>query len=141
MRQPGRTDPHPALSARERLGFSLVEILITVVIFSIVILGLSGLAYQIAKRATRATDQTLTMSVLLARVDRASTINYDSLRTIARCDTSTTGIVAVYACIQVDSISNVRRRATVFVWTSIAGSRPDTVAFERARIRYPIPLR
>ena len=97
MREPGRADPHPALTARPRAGFTLVEILITVVIFSIVILGLSGLAYQVAQRATRATDQTLTMSVLLARVDRASTINYDSLRTIAKCDTSTTGVVAVYA--------------------------------------------
>ena len=105
------------------------------------ILSLSGLAYQIAKRGTRASDQTLMMSVLLARVDRASTISYDSLRTIAKCDTTTSGVVRVYACIRVDSISNVRRRATVSVWTSIAGSRPDTVRFERGRVRYPIPLR
>ena len=105
------------------------------------ILSLSGLAYQIAKRGTRATDQTLTMAVLLARVDRASVIRYDSLRTIAKCDTSTSGVVAVYACTRVDSVSNVLRRVTVSVWTSIAGSRPDTVAFQRARIRYPIPLR
>ena len=141
MREPGRTDPHPALTARPRRGFSLVEILITVVIFSGVILSLSGLAYQIAKRGTRATDQTLTMAVLLARVDRASTINYDSLRTIAKCDTTVSGVVSIYACIRVDSLSNVRRKATVSVWTSITGSRPDTVAFERARVRYPIPLR
>jgi len=141
VREPGRADPHPALTARPRVGFSLVEILITVVIFSSVILSLSGLAYQIAKRGTRATDQTLSMSVLLARVDRASTINYDSLRTIAKCDTTASGIVFIFACIRVDSVSNVRRKATVAVWTSIAGSRPDTVAFERARVRYPIPLR
>jgi prepilin-type N-terminal cleavage/methylation domain-containing protein len=141
VREPGRADPHPALTVRPRLGFSLVEILVTVVIFSVVILSLSGLAYRIAKSGTHASDQTLTMSVLLARVDRASMINYDSLRTIAKCDTTTSGIVEVYACIRVDSVSNVRRRATVSVWTSIAGSRPDTVVFERARVRYPIPLK
>ena len=141
MREPGRADPHSALTTRPRLGFSLVEILITVIIFSVVILSLSGLAYQIARSGTRAADQTLTMSVLLARVDRASTINYDSLRTIAKCDTSTSGIISIYSCTRVDSISNVRRRTTVSVWTSVAGSRPDTIAFERARVRYPIPLR
>jgi hypothetical protein len=106
-----------------------------------VILSLSGLADQIAKRGTRATDQTLTMSVLLARVDRASTINYDSLRTLAKCDTTVSGVVSIYACIRVDSLSNVRRKATVAVWTSITGSRPDTVAFERARVRSPSPRR
>ena len=141
MREPGRADPHPALTARPRLGFSLVEILFTIIIFSVVILSLSGLAYQIAKRGTRASDQAMIMSVLLARVDRASTIRYDSLRTIAKCDTTTSGVVMVYACIRVDSISPVLRRATVSVRTSIAGSRPDTVIFQRAKISYPILLR
>jgi prepilin-type N-terminal cleavage/methylation domain-containing protein len=122
-------------------GFSLVEIMITMVIFSAVILSLAGLAFQIARRSTRATDQTLTMAVLLARVDRASTINYDSLRTIARCDTTASGVVRIYGCITVDSLSNVRRRVRVIVRTTILGSRPDTITFERARVRYPIPLK
>lgn len=113
----------------------------TVAIFSVVILSLSGLAFQVARRATRATDQSLTMAVLLARVDRASTITFDSLRTIARCDTTTSGVVRVHACITADSITMVRRRVRVVVSTSISGSRPDTVTFERARVRYPIPLR
>jgi len=113
----------------------------TVVIFSVVILSLSGLSFQIARRATRATEQALTMAVLLAKVDRASTINYDSLSTIARCDTTVSGVVRVYACTGSDSISNVRRRVRIVVSTSIAGSRPDTITFERGRVRYPIPLR
>ena len=122
-------------------GFSLVEIMITMVIFSAVILSLAGLAFQIARRSTRATDQTLSMGVLLARVDRASTINYDSLRTIARCDTTVSGVVRIIGCITVDSLSNVRRRVRVIVRTTILGSRPDTITFERGRVRYPIPLK
>ena len=113
----------------------------TVAIFSIVIMALSGLAFQVARRATRATDQSLTMAVLLARVDRASTIDFDSLSTIARCDTTASGVVRVYACIRSDSLSNVRRLVRVVVSTSISGGRPDTVAFERGRVRYPIPLK
>jgi hypothetical protein len=111
------------------------------VIFSTVILSLAGLAFQIARRSTRATDQTLSMGVLLARVDRASTINYDSLPTIARCDTTVSGVVSIYGCITVDDLSSVRRRVRVIVSTTISGSRPDTVTFERGRVRYPIPLK
>lgn len=111
------------------------------VIFSAVILSLAGLAFQIARRSTRATDQTLSMAVLLARVDRASTVNYDSLRTIARCDTTASGVVRIYGCITVDSLSNVRRRVRIIVRTTILGSRPDTITFERGRVRYPIPLK
>lgn len=115
--------------------------LFTVAIFSVVILSLAGLAFQVARRSTRSTDQSLTMAVLVSRVDRASTINFDSLGTIARCDTTTSGVVRIYACIRSDSLSMVRRRVRVVVSTSITGSRPDTVAFERGRVRYPIPLR
>lgn len=113
----------------------------TVVIFSIVILSLAGLAYQVARRSTRATDQALKMAVLLARVDRASTINFDSLRTIQRCDTTASGVVRIFACLTLDSLSAVRKRVRIVVSTSISGSRPDTVAFQRARVRYPIPLK
>ena len=122
-------------------GFSLIEIMITVVIFSTVILSLAGLAYQIARRSTHAADQTLSMAVMLARVDRASTINYDKLPTIARCDTTVSGVVRIFACVSADALSNVRRRVRVVVRTSISGSRPDTITFERGRVRYPIPLK
>lgn len=122
-------------------GFSLVEIMITMVIFSVVILSLAGLAFQIARRSTHATDQTLSMAVMLARVDRASTVNYDSLPAIARCDTTVSGVVSIYGCITVNDLTSVRRQVRVIVSTTISGSRPDTIAFERGRVRYPIPLK
>jgi hypothetical protein len=113
----------------------------TVVIFSVVILSLSGLAFQVARRTTRATDQALSMSVLLSRVDRASTIHFDSLAIIARCDTTTRGVVRIYACVRADSLTAVLKQVRVVVSTSISGSLPDTVAFLRGRIRRPVPLR
>jgi len=113
----------------------------TVLIFSVVILSLSGLAFQVARRTTRATDQALTMAVLLARVDRASTITFDSLAVIARCDTTPLGVIRIYACIRADSVSAVMKQVRVVVSTSVSGSLPDTVAFLRGRIRRPVPLR
>lgn len=113
----------------------------TVLIFSVVILSLSGLAYKVATRTTRSTDQALTMAVMLARVDRASTIEFDSLSRIARCDTTVSGVVRVYACIRNDSLSVVLRQVRVVVSSSIAGSRPDTIVFERGKVKYPIPVK
>ena len=55
----------------------MVEVIISLVIFSAVILGLAGLAFQVAKRSTRATDQALLMSVLLAKVDKVATVPFD----------------------------------------------------------------
>jgi prepilin-type N-terminal cleavage/methylation domain-containing protein len=106
--EPRGADPDPALTGR-RPGFSLVEILLTIVI--------------------------------LSQVDQASTAAYDSLPVIAGCDSTLSGRVTIRGCISTDSLSNVLRRVRVVVSTSLPGSRPDTVTFQRARVRYPIPLR
>lgn len=110
-------------------------------IFSVVILGLVGLAFQVARRSTRATDQALSMPTMLAKVDQASTVAFDSLAYVVGCDSTLSGRVAIRGCTTVDSLSNVRKRVRIIVSTSLPGSRPDTIAFERARVRYPIPLR
>ena len=110
-------------------------------IFSVVIMSLVGLAFQVARRSSRATDQALSMPVLLAKVDQASAASYDSLKVIVGCDTTVSGAVKVWGCIYVDSISNVLRRVRVIVQTSVPGARPDTITFQRGRVRYPIPLK
>ena len=115
--------------------------LLTIVIFSVVIMSLAGLAFQVARRSTHATDQALSMSVLLAKVDQTSTIAYDSLPFITGCDSIASGRVWIRSCTAYDSITNVRRRVRVVVSTSLPGARPDTIAFERGRVRYPIPLK
>jgi len=139
--EPRRPDPHPALTARRGAGFSLVEILLTIVIFSVVIMSLAGLAFQVARRSNRATDQALSMAVFVAKVDQASTTAYDSLPLLAGCDSTLSGRVWIRGCTTVSSLSNVRSQVRIVVRTSLPGTRPDTIVFERGRMRYPIPLR
>ena len=118
-----------------------MEILISVVIFSAVILGLVGLTFQVARHSTRATDQALVMSALVARVDRASTVPYDALSTIAGCDTTASGAAVVIACTTITPVSARTSDVRVVVRTSIAGSHADTITLQRARIRRPVPLK
>ena len=115
--------------------------LIAVSIFSGVILALAGLAYQIARRSTQASDQALQMGRLLGKVDVVSVVPFDSLPTLAGCDVVPSAQISVTACVGVQTLSPRTRSITITVYTSVPGSRPDTVVIFRSRDRAPIPLR
>lgn len=122
-------------------GFSLVEILISVVIFSGVILVLAGLAYQVARRTTRSTDQVLIMGRLQAKLDQLSVIPYDSLPGEAGCDSIPQGRVTVTSCVTVTSAVQNQSTVTIKVYTSVPGTDTTSLSFHRARVRRGIPLR
>lgn len=115
--------------------------LISVAIFSGVILGLAGLAFQIAKKSTRATDQALSMGRLLSKVDIVSQASFDSLPALAGCDTTASGPVNVIACIAVTQMSPRLDSVRIVVKTTVPGTRADTVVIQRSRDRSPLPLR
>ena len=113
----------------------------SLVIFSAVILGLAGLAFQIAKKGTRATDQALVMSVLLSKVDRIAAIPFDSLPSISTCDTTLSGTVKVQACTTVIALTPRVDSIRIAVQTTVPGTRPDTIFMRRAKFPRPVPFR
>lgn len=115
--------------------------MVSVIIFSVVILSLAGLAFQIAKRTTRATDQALRMARRIAGADRAVTIPYDSLGLLLKPDTIMSGPIRMITKYIVDSVSAVRKDVRVVVSTSVAGSRTDTLLITRRRVGYSFPMR
>jgi hypothetical protein len=116
-------------------------VLISVVIFSVVVLSLAGLSFQVAKHGVRSTDQTYVIGELFARLDRASTIRYDSLSTIARCDTTLRGLIKLIGCTSLTPVTGSQTTVTVIVRTTVPGGRADTVAMTRTGARKPLPLR
>ena len=122
-------------------GFTLVEIMLALVIFSMVILSLVGLAFRIAKSSTRASDQALGMATLLAKVTQASNTNFDSLGNIVGCDTSVSGPYTVVGCTQVTTLSPRLDSVQIIVQTTLPGARPDTLNMQRGKPRVPVPLR
>jgi len=111
------------------------------VIFSVVVLGLAGLSFQVARRSTRATDQALITSVMLTHLDRATTIPYDSLYLLPGCDSSYSGQAQIIACTTVSATSPRISRVQIVVSTNVPTGRPDTLTFDRGKIRLPVPLR
>jgi prepilin-type N-terminal cleavage/methylation domain-containing protein len=126
---------------RQAEGFTLVEIMMAVVIFSIVILSLVGLSFQVAKNSTRATDQALGMAALLAHVDRAATTKFDSLPNLVGCDTTASGPYQVMGCTAVTSLSPRLDSIQIIVASTLPGARPDTINMQRGKERRPVPLR
>ena len=110
-------------------------------IFSGVILALAGLAFQIARRSSRATDQALQMGRLFSKVDIASVVPFDSLPALAGCDTIPSGTVIAISCVTVTTLSPRTRSIGIVLRTSVPGSQPDTIVIFRSRERAPIPLR
>lgn len=110
------------------------------VIFSIVILSLVGLSFRVAKSGTRATDQALSMAVLLAKVDMATATAFDSLGNLVGCDTTVSGAVKVIGCTAVSAVSPRLDSVQVVVRTTLPGARPDTIWMQRAKWRF-VPMR
>ncbi|HVO35908.1 MAG TPA: type II secretion system protein [Gemmatimonadales bacterium] len=121
-------------------GFTLVEIMVAVVIFSVVILSLVGLSFRVAKSGTRATDQALGMAVLLAKVDQATYTAFDSLGNLVGCDTTVAGAVKVVGCTAVTPLSVRLDSVRIVVQTTLPAARPDTIWLERAKWRF-VPMR
>jgi len=116
-------------------------VLISIVVFSAVILALAGLSLQIADRTVKATDQALAMAVQLAASDRATAVEYDSLSVLLTPDTIVSGAVSITVRYVTDSLTATRKDVNVITQTTLPGSSPDTITIRRARVRYPIPIK
>ena len=115
--------------------------MISVVIFSIVILSLIGLSFQIARRSVRSTDQALIIGNMQSRIDHLTAVSYDSLAGLVGCDTTQSGNASVIGCITVSATGLRTSDVQLIVWTTVAGDHPDTVTFTRGKTRVPVPLR
>jgi prepilin-type N-terminal cleavage/methylation domain-containing protein len=124
-----------------RRGFTLIEVLIAIVIFSVVILALAGLGWQIARRTTRATDLALHMAKRMSAADRAWVVPFDSLSQLLTPDTVWSGGIRITSSYAITVLSSVRSDVYVVTQTNLPGMVPDTVVIRRGKARDPIPLK
>jgi prepilin-type N-terminal cleavage/methylation domain-containing protein len=130
-----------AYPAHVTRGFTLIEVLIAIAIFSVVVLALAGLAFQIARRSTKATDLALHMAMQLAAADHAVAVPFDRLTQLLKPDTVWSGQVRITVRYVIVPLSTVRKDVYVITQTSMPGTHPDTVIIRRGMARDPIPLR
>jgi len=113
---------------------------VALVIFSVVILSLVGLSFRVAKSGTRATDQALSMAVLLSKLDQATETAFDSLGHLVGCDTTVSGGTKVVGCTSVTATTVRLDSVQIIVHTTLPSARPDTIWLSRAKWRF-VPMR
>jgi prepilin-type N-terminal cleavage/methylation domain-containing protein len=95
-----------------REGFTLLEVIVSIVLLSIIIAGLAGMTFASAQQAVFTTNAASRQALSLELVNRFSTLPYDSL--------------ANYAVMQCDSVGPVNDSYRRCV-SSTANGRQSTV--------------
>src|SRR5262249_27953459 len=99
-------------------GFTLVEIMISMVILGIVALSLAPLMLRSSHSATSVAGATYQSAVMSTEVTRLNAIKFDLLTVGTTCVTVTAQPLPYTKCTTVTSISATQRRVTVIVTPS-----------------------
>jgi prepilin-type N-terminal cleavage/methylation domain-containing protein len=119
-------------------GFSLVEVVISIVLLSVILIGLAGLTFQTAQRSVQLSDASARQALLLQEVNRLSAIPYGQIPGQAGCDSVFTGPHRFERCVSVTQISQTRQ--VTITLRSPKLIRPDSVVFIRAEVSSCNPL-
>jgi prepilin-type N-terminal cleavage/methylation domain-containing protein len=85
-----------------REGFTLVEVIVSIVLLSVILTGLAGLTFATAQQAVFTTNAATRQALSLETVNRFSTLPYDSLAGYAtmRCDSAGTSNDRYSRCVR-----------------------------------------
>jgi prepilin-type N-terminal cleavage/methylation domain-containing protein len=91
-----------------REGFSLMEVVVSIVLLSIILTGLAGMTFATAQQAVFTTNTAARQALSLELVNRYATLPYDSLANYAtmRCDSVGTTNDRYRRCVRSTTGSN-----------------------------------
>ena len=113
-----------------REGFTIAEVVMSMVMLGIVLTTLAGLVYSTAVQAVKAQDTTTRTAATIEVVNRYTTLPFDSLR--SRCDTTGTGRARYRRCANVTVNSPNQRTVTIGVKALQRDTTTKSVTFIRA---------
>jgi len=115
-----------AMNARRtERGFSLVEILVTIVLIAIALMCLMPVAMRVARQGAQATVLAQSTAALAGEVQRVEQLAFNSLSTGTSCTDYPTADFAHTTCITVSSIDASDKQVSVIL-TPYVGGVPDT---------------
>lgn len=118
---------------RPEAGFSLIEVVVSLTLLSVALLGLAGLTAAAAKRATGVSTAGVVTQVLTQQVNRLSALPYDSLALGTSCKTITANGFSYNRCVRVDSLQPKLKQITLAITPANAAFKPVTEVFQRSR--------
>jgi prepilin-type N-terminal cleavage/methylation domain-containing protein len=121
----------PRIARPKRAGFTLIETMFGMSLLAISITTVAALDVKMMQTTRGVARASYTNATLLREVNRYVALPFDSLATLAGCDTVATPVPHT-ACATVTSVTTMVSRVTVVVTPSAAGARPDTVVIDRS---------
>lgn len=118
----------------DRRGFTLIEIMVAMGILSVIVMSLASLTYTVARQSIATSQNQYAAGVSSELAGRLTVIPFNLLPNQVGCTTVEPQPFPHTRCVTVDNISNVLRRVTVVVTSSLSYVRPDTAVFDRAQL-------
>ena len=119
---------------RRREGFTLVELIVTMLVVSILILSLGGMMTRTYRGGRQATSTSYRNAELMAEVGRLSSLPYGYLTAGTTCTTVATAPFPHTTCSTVTFTDAEHRQVKVVVTPSVTTLlTADSVTFERGR--------
>jgi prepilin-type N-terminal cleavage/methylation domain-containing protein len=113
-------------------GFTLIEIMVTIVLMAIVLLALAPLTLQVARLSSMATVDAQRTAVLSGEVSRIEAEEFDDLPAGTSCVDFSSADFPHTKCTTVTDIDSETKRVTVIV-TPVNGGPPDTTVVQRSK--------
>ena len=127
---PAQSAVSPATISGRRDGFSLAEVVITMVILAVIISSLGALTAVTARRSLVAANSAGRQAFTLQEANRIAAMPYASLPAMVGCDTATGGTLRYRRCTTVTA--GTRYRDVMVVVTPLrSGTYADTVRLRR----------
>jgi Tfp pilus assembly protein PilV len=118
--------------ARGEAGISLVEVVVSMTLLSVGLLGLAGLTSMAAHRATGVSHLTTMSQTVMQQVNRVGVLPYDSLALGTTCRTLTDNGFSYTRCVRVDSLQVRVKQVTLTITPANVAIKPVTEVFRRS---------
>lgn len=128
------------MSRSSRRGFTLVEVLVSMVLISTVMLGLVPITMRVARLASQSTGLTQRAAALDGEVQRVMAMPFDSLPSGNACRSVESAGLTGTVCLVGTVISSATRQVAVIVTPSGGPVGPDTATVQRSRPASANPL-
>ena len=116
----------PAPTPRDReAGFSLVEIMVTMVLLAVTLMSLMPVTLRVAKLGAQATASAQRTGVLAGEIQRIQLVGYTSLATGTTCTDNPTASYPNTTCVTVKDIDATTKQVSVSV-TAYGGGTTTT---------------
>lgn len=122
-------------SRARRKGVALVEIMVSVVVVTIGLMGVAGMVTVASRRASGLSYMSKRDGIVLQELNRIAAITYDSLGSRVGCTTVNSANTSHTRCISVTDISGGAgyKRVRVIVTPTSAYAKAETVYVNRSR--------